>query len=259
MLEYIVFHINDFVDILLVALLLYGLYYILKGTSAISIFVGIVLFILLSRVVKAMNMRMLSAILGSFMSVGFIALIVLFQQEIRQFLLVLGKSIKGSRVHRLMLMRNDSIDNVLNYNVLKHVSYRFAQSKTGAIIVMTRKNKLEEIIATGEIINADMSDRLLENLFFKNSPLHDGAVIITKNKIISAGCILPVSSNLSLPQEYGLRHRAAIGLTEQTDAVTIIVSEERGTVSIAVDGKVYNNVEQGRFVELVNDLFPDAI
>ena len=258
---YIVFHVNDLIDIILVAALLYGLYNLLKGTTAINIFLGIVAIIILWRVVVFFNMKMLSAILNSFISVGFIALIVVFQPEIRTFLLVLGKPISESnrKRKRFLFGKLSETKREYDYNTLLQVAYRFAESRTGAIILLTRKNKLDEISKTGEIINAEMSDRLLGNLFFKNSPLHDGAVIISRDKIIAAGCILPVSNNQDLPLEYGLRHRAAIGVTEQTDAVAIVVSEERGTVSVAIEGKIHNAVARDKFIGLINSCFPMAI
>lgn len=255
----IVVHLSDVIDILFVAFLLFGIYNILKGTTAINLFLGIMAIYLLSILVSVLNMKVLSAIINAFFSVGVIALIVLFQPEIRTFLTKTGKTIgKNNNRNRLLFWRNTS-EREYKYNDIFQEVYRLAETNTGAIIIITRKNKLEEIIKTGEIINADLSDRLLGNLFFKNSPLHDGAVIVTKNKIISAGCILPVSENLSLPQEYGLRHRAAIGITEQTDAVAIIVSEERGTVSIAIEGSVKNSISRNKFKEEINNCFAEAI
>lgn len=255
----IVVHLSDVIDILFVAFLLYGIYNILKGTTAINLFLGIMAIYLLSILVTALNMKVLSAIINAFFSVGVIALIVLFQPEIRTFLTKTGKKIgQKNNTNRFLFWKNTA-EREYKYNDLFQVVYRLAETNTGAIIIITRKNKLEDIIKTGEIINADLSDRLLGNLFFKNSPLHDGAVIVTKNKIISAGCILPVSENLSLPQEYGLRHRAAIGITEQTDAVAIIVSEERGTVSIAIEGSVKNAISRNKFKEEINNCFSEAI
>ena len=234
----------DILDILLVALLLYELYNLLKGTVAINIFFGIVAFYLLWKLVTALDMEMLSEIFGAFISVGFIALIVVFQPEIRKFLLMLGTPgfIKKKR-HRLLFWKFDmgsaiqlDVDEIID--ACRHMS----ETKTGALIVIANRSGLEQYVETGERIDARISDALLESIFFKNSPLHDGAVIIRNNKIVAARCILPVSSRPDIPGHFGLRHRSAVGLTEQSDAIAIIVSEETGNISYSVGGDLTEKV-----------------
>ncbi|MDR2083650.1 MAG: diadenylate cyclase CdaA [Bacteroidales bacterium] len=252
---YIAFRIVDVIDIILVAFLLYALYRLLKGTAAINIFFGIIAIFILWKIVEVFQMKMLSEILGAFISVGFIALIVVFQPEIRTFLLMIGKPIGDRQKGRMKIFNRFGKKDTLDYDIIVRSSYRLAQSRTGAIIIITRENNLLNIVNTGEKLDADLSLRLLENLFYKNSPLHDGAIVITKNKIIAAACILPVSKNVDLPSEYGLRHRSAIGLTEQTDAVAIIVSEQRGTVSLSIEGRVFDNISPKELSKNINELF----
>ena len=229
----------DIVDILLVAFLLFQLYNLIKGTGAINIFLGIISIYLIWMIVKAFEMELLSEILGQFISVGVIALIIVFQQEIRQFLLILGsqgflkKTGKGffSFHWQTDKFETEDIDNIVN------ACENMTKNKTGALIIVTRKNELRPYILTGEQIQANISKQLIETIFFKNSPLHDGAMIISGNKIKAARCVLPVSEKSNLPENVGLRHRAAIGITEESDAIAIIVSEQRGEISIA-DGAI---------------------
>ncbi|MCK9303309.1 MAG: diadenylate cyclase CdaA [Bacteroidales bacterium] len=256
---FIAIKVVDVIDVVLVALLLYALYKLLKGTAAINIFLGIVAIFITWKIVEALQMKMLTEIFGAFISVGFIALIIVFQPEIREFLLMIGKPLGDGNKKIPWLKKFSDKGRKYDYNILINVVYRFAKLKTGAIIVITKENLLTNIVQTGETINADLSGRLLGNLFFKNSPLHDGAVIITNNKIVAAACILPVSQNSSLPTDFGLRHRAAVGITEQTDAVAIIVSEERGTVSFASEGKVINDIPQEELIRQMNTAFPDSV
>ncbi len=229
----------DILDILLVAILLFELYRLLRGTVAINIFLGIVAVFLIWKVVVALQMELLSQFLGAFISVGFIALIVIFQPEIRQFLLALGtpnflKKKKG----RFLFWNFD-----LNYEIELEIDtivlacQRMADAKQGALIVIAKQNDLRQIRETGEILNAQISAQLIENIFYKNSPLHDGAMIICNNEIKAAGCILPVSSNPDIPPRLGLRHRAGIGVTEQSDAIAIVVSEQSGKISFCKEGE----------------------
>ena len=228
----------DIIDILLVAFLLYELYQFLKGTAAIKIFFGIIAIYLMWKVVKALQMELLSEILGAFISVGFIALIIVFQPEIRNFLLMLG-------THSFFNKKNTHNGPTLNTDPIIQACQKMAETKTGALIVLAQKNILEQFVDTGEIINAEISEPLLENIFYKNSPLHDGAVIIINNKIKAARCILPVSSNPAIPPRFGLRHRAATGVTEQSDAIAVIVSEQTGKISYCKYGKITSNVKIG--------------
>jgi len=230
----------DIIDIFLVAVLLYELYKLLKGTVAINIFFGIVAVVLIWQVVNALQMELLSQILGAFISVGFIALIVIFQPEIRRFLLALGTSTFMRKKGRRFLFWRLNIDNLpgIDANAIVLACNSMAEMKQGALLILTRKNELKQYINTGEVIEARLSTPLLENIFYGQGPLHDGAVIITGNTIMAAACILPVSGNTDIPKRLGLRHRAAVGITEVSDSIAIIVSEETGKISYSVDGKL---------------------
>ena len=234
----------DIIDILLVAVLLYELYKLLKGTVAINIFFGIVALVLIWQVVNALQMELLSKILGAFISVGFIALIVIFQPEIRRFLLALGTTTFMRRRGRRFLFWRLNIDSqsVIDANAIVMACNHMAELKQGGLLIITRKNELKQYINTGEIIEARLSAPLLENIFYGQGPLHDGAVIISENMIMAATCILPVSGNTDIPKRLGLRHRAAVGISEVSDAIAIIVSEETGKISYALEGKLIQKV-----------------
>ena len=229
----------DILDILFVAVLLFELYRLLRGTVAINIFLGIVAIFLVWKVVDALQMELLSQFLGAFISVGFIALIVIFQPEIRQFLLALGTPnfLKKRKGKFLFWNINMKYEIELDIDKIILACQRMADTKQGALIVIAQQNELRQIRDTGESMNAQISAPLIENIFFKNSPLHDGAMIIFNNKIKSAGCILPVSNNPDLPPRLGLRHRAAIGITEQSDCIAIVVSEQSGKISFCKEGE----------------------
>lgn len=235
---------TDIIDILLVAFLLYELYNLVKGTAAINIFFGIISVFLVWKLVSALHMAMLNEILGAFISVGFIALIVVFQPEIRQFLLMIGtpRFVQKTKSRLRFLRFSDSHIENLHVDPVVAACRKMASSKTGAIIIIARINELQQIADTGQILDARISDELLMNIFFKNNPLHDGAVIILNNRILAARCILPVSSNNKIPVRLGLRHRAAIGITEKTDSVAVIVSEETGEISYSIKGNLTHNV-----------------
>jgi len=234
----------DIVDIFLVAVLLYELYKLLKGTVAINIFFGIVAVVLVWQVVNALQMELLSEILGAFISVGFIALIVIFQPEIRRFLLALGTTTFMRSKGRKFLFWRLNIQGLpgIDANAIVMACSRMAEMKQGALLILTRKNELKQYINTGEVMEARLSAPLLENIFYGQGPLHDGAVIINGNTIMAAGCILPVSGNTEIPKRLGLRHRAAVGITEVSDAIAIIVSEESGRISYSVGGKLISKV-----------------
>jgi diadenylate cyclase len=236
----------DILDIALVAVLMYMVYTLLKGTVAINIFAGIAAIYFIWRLVVALQMEMLSQILGAFIGVGFIALIIVFQPELRQFLLVFGtpKVLEILPERLKFLFKNFQTEQAnLDTDKIVQACHRMSEDKTGALIVVAHQHELKEIIETGEEIQSRISNQLIENLFFKNSPLHDGAMIISDNKIQAAGCILPVSKNRSIDVSMGLRHRAAIGITENTDAVSLIVSEETGHISYCKNGVVIQNVQ----------------
>lgn len=235
---FIQIRIVDIIDIVLVALLLYGLYRLLKGTAAISIFVGIVAIFLIWQLVNALQMELLTAILGAFVSVGFIALIIIFQPEIRRFLFTIGAKTQSGENKFFRIFNRKRQRVTLDTETICQACKSMSDIKQGALIVITRQNTMPDIVMTGVDIDAEISKPLIENIFFKNSPLHDGAMIITDNRITAARCILPVTNKNDLPGHYGLRHRAAVGVSENNDCVVIVVSEETGTISLVKGGNI---------------------
>ncbi len=235
----------DVLDILLVAFLLYRLYYLIRGTGAMYIFLGILSIYLLWWMVRIFEMELLSEILGQFMSVGVLALIIVFQPEMRKFLLMIGTRSIINKGSKSFFKRFWQFDDQFSLNIAPVVNAceTFSKNKTGALIVITKENNLEYYLETGEILDAKVSENLLENIFFRNSPLHDGAVIITNNKIAAARCVLPVSDKPRFPAHMGLRHRAALGITEHSDAVAIAVSEQTGKISWFKDGEMKKNIK----------------
>jgi uncharacterized protein (TIGR00159 family) len=235
---FIQFSVFDCIDIILVAALFFGLYRLLKGTSAMSIFIGIVTIFLLWQLVKFLQMEMLTAILGAFVSVGFIALIIIFQPEIRRFLFTIGaQAQEGKFARRFKFLKvRSNVD--LDIDSITKACLNMSDIKQGALILLTRKNNLDDIVTTGVVVNADISHSLIENIFFKNSPLHDGAMVIRHNRITAARCILPVTQKTNIPGHYGLRHRAAIGVTEVNDCIALVVSEETGNISMVTGGEI---------------------
>ncbi len=235
------FGLKDIIDILLVAVLLYQVYKLMRKTGAINIFLGVMVIVFLwFLIVKVLKLGLTGAILNQVISVGAIALVVLFQNEIRRFLLTLGtRSNWKFYKHIANIVRgHGNKEQRLAFPVMKLVlaCRNMSRTKTGALIVVERDNSLKEYIDSGEQLCADINTRLIENIFFKNSPLHDGAMIIAGGQIVAAGAILPVSKNPDIPRHLGLRHRAAMGISEKSDAIVIIVSEETGTISLAIDG-----------------------
>ena len=232
------FGIKDIVDIVLVALMLYYIYRLMKESRSLNVFMGIMVFVVLWLVVsQILEMRLLGSIMDKLVSVGVIALIILFQEDIRKFLYNLGAHQRIQALRRLF----SNSDKRQNSEKLKQVIIPLVMScmsmskkKVGALIVIQRATPLDDIVATGERIDATVSQRLIENLFFKNSPLHDGAMVIHNQRIKAAGCILPVSHDLNIPKELGLRHRAALGITHESDCIAIVVSEETGSISVAI-------------------------
>ncbi len=232
----------DVVDILLVAFLLFYLYKLLKGTVAINIFIGIVIIYLIWRLTDILNMDVLSNILGKFISVGFFALIVVFQQEIRKFLLLLGSTNFATRknVLRYFSFLNQGKNTmILNFDVLVDACEEMSKNKTGALIVIQRNNSLEFTFKKNNQTDIQLDPLVLQSIFFKNSPLHDGAVVIKNNRIIATRVVLPLSEKTKLPAKYGLRHRAGLGITEKTDALVLVVSEQTGKIVYIKDGEFY--------------------
>jgi uncharacterized protein (TIGR00159 family) len=238
--EFVKFGIKDLIDILLVAYLLYQLYRLMKDSGSINIFIGILVFIGCWVIVsQVLEMRLLGSIFDKLVSVGVLALIVLFQDDVRKFLVTVGSHRRWENF--LRFLRKNRQEKVEKTDIMPIVMacMSMSKTKTGALIVIEKNLPLNEIIRSGETINADVNQRLIENIFFKNSPLHDGAMIIRHKQIIAAGCILPVSHDLNIPKELGLRHRAAMGVSQETDALAIIVSEETGGISVAHKGQLY--------------------
>ena len=228
----------------------------LKGTTATRILLGLVSLFLMWRLFSFLEMELLSEILGAFISVGLVALIIIFQPEIRQFLFALGTPTFfnkfGKRLNFLKPFIEVNIE--LNVSALLNACRRMAEIKQGALIVITGQNELQQYVDTGEIVDAQMGTTLLENIFFKNSPLHDGAAIITNNRIVAAKCILPVSTK-TVDDAAGLRHRAALGISELSDCMAIIVSEETGHISYSYRGELFYNVEITQLHEEISKVF----
>ncbi|WP_114491646.1 diadenylate cyclase CdaA [Candidatus Ulvibacter alkanivorans] len=238
LLDFTKFRIIDAIDIVLVAALLYYLYRLVKGTVAINIFIGIVIVYAIWRLTELLQMELLSKILGGFLGVGMFALIVVFQQEIRRFLLMLGSTNFSARkriLKKFKLLSNGN-ENLTNVSAIVSACYKLSESKTGALIVIKRNNSLDFVMHTGDEMQLELNQPIIESIFFKNSPLHDGAIIIENNLIVATRVILPVSNDRNIPLRFGLRHRAAVGITEKTDAVSLVVSEENGQISYLKEG-----------------------
>lgn len=252
MFDFIHIKIIDIIDILLVGLLIYQVFKLIRGTAALSIFSGILLLYVTWFVVKALNMNLISTILGQVLGVGVLALIILFQQEIRRFLLMIGTRYigrsKGWRFVNNLFGKKESSIEAKSVEELVQACKKMSETKTGALIVLARDSSLEFIIETGDVIDASISRRLIENIFFKNSPLHDGAMIIENNRIIAARCTLPISENPNLPASYGMRHRAALGISEKNNVDVIVVSEETGDISFSSQGEI-------RKIKDINELY----
>jgi len=255
------FHITilDIIDIVLVAIVLFQLYRLIRGTAAISIFLGIFFIYLFWLVVKALNMELISALLGQVIGVGAIALIIVFQQEVRRFLLVIGnKYITRSRfpISRLFSIVNNEPGSPREAEEIVKACERLADKKTGALIVIGRKSSLDIFSEGGEILKARISAELLETVFFKNTPLHDGAVLIEAGLILAARCPLPTTDQVTLPPRFGMRHRAAIGMSEHSDALIIVLSEESGFISVVDTGEIRENISPN---ELRNILLMEKV
>lgn len=235
------FGIKDFIDIFCVALMLYYIYRLMKESRSLNVFIGVLVFIVTWLFVsQVLEMHLLGSIMDKLVSVGVIAIIILFQEEIRKFLYNLGTHRKVNSILRLF-SSGDKKARVDMEAIMPVVMACMSMSKgkVGALIVVERLTPLDEIVETGDIIDANINQRLIENIFFKNSPLHDGAMIISNKRIRAAGCILPVSHSFDIPKELGLRHRAAMGISQDSDAIAIVVSEETGRISVAIKGQFH--------------------
>ncbi len=230
----------DILDIVLVALLLYYIYKLVKGTAAINIFIGIVMIYLVWKLTQFLAMEMLSSVLGEFIGVGMFALIVVFQQEIRKFLLMIGSTNFGRRrkfLRQLKFIRDTPEDSITDVEALVNACKKMGETFTGALIVIKRNTSLDFVKTSGDELDILVKTPIIESIFYKNSPLHDGAMIVEDNKIVATRVILPVTNDRDIPLRFGLRHRAAIGITEKTDALAIIVSEETGQISYIKNGE----------------------
>ena len=222
----------DLIDIILVAAVIFIIFRWIRGSSAMNIFIAIILLFLVRVLATALNMRMISALLGAILDIGALAIIIIFQPEIRRFLNNMGRTASNKSLvkHLLRSRTAEGIDSQVISEIVSAVDH-MSSNNIGALIVVRRKDNLQSIISTGDNIDARISERLILNIFFKNSPLHDGAMVIGGNRIIAARCTLPITDRLDLPASYGMRHRAAVGLAEQCDADVVVVSEETGRVS----------------------------
>lgn len=253
---FISFRLTDAIDILLVAIILYLAYNLVKGTSAINIFIGLALIYFAYIVIKAFDLQLLSSIIGKFVNVGVIAIMIVFQQEIRKFLLYIGSSefLRNKNWKNIFKFNASNLsgsDMMLDLEAIADACFNMSYSKTGALIVVARRSDLKFFINTGDIVDAGLTTRMLENIFYKNSPLHDGAVIIQDNRIVAARCVLPVTEKENFPAHYGMRHRAAVGITENTDALAITVSEQTGEVSLTVHGEIKPGLSKEKLLYLL--------
>ncbi|MCL2414911.1 MAG: diadenylate cyclase CdaA [Bacteroidales bacterium] len=254
----------DFLDILLVVVVIYQVYRLIKGTGAHKIFIGLLTIIVLWRLADYLNLSITAEIFSQIVSVGAIAIVIIFQPEIRRFLQLFNtrtvtfieKGRKRFSFFRFFL--KDTAKSKLNISAIVEACSQMSKDYTGALIVIANDNELEYPVSTGERINATVSAQLLETIFYKNTPLHDGAVIISHNKILAARCILPLSASPNIPVNLGLRHRSAIGITEQSDAFAIVVSEQTGKISFVKAGRIRRNITPGRLTELLSGDFSNT-
>ncbi len=245
----------DILDIVLVAVLLFYIFRLVRGTAAINIFIGIAIIYLIWKLTQALEMELLSDILGKFLGGGFIALIIVFQQEIRKFLLMVGSTniaskrgwLKHFRLFKTELAANSHIDEIVSF------CYEMSKIKTGILIVLKRNNSLEFVKMTGDEMQIQVNKPILKSIFYKNSPLHDGAVIIENNVITATRVILPIDNTLEIPSHFGLRHRAGLSITTRTDALSLIVSEESGQISYINNGAFILFEDRGELAEIIKE------
>ena len=245
------FGIKDIIDILLVATLLFYSYRTMRNTGSLNVFVGVLAFVIIWAVLyKILEMQLIGTIMDKFIDIGLFIIVILFQDQIKRFLTELG-SHKGWRFLRKLWAKPNEDNKKKWIMPVVYACMSMAKSKTGALIVIQQQIPLDDYERTGDIIDANVNNRLIENIFFKNSPLHDGALIINNDKIMAAGCILPVSHDIDLPRYLGLRHRSALGIAQATDAIAVVVSEETGNISYAHKGEIHLKVT---ITDLENEL-----
>jgi diadenylate cyclase len=257
---FISFRWQDFIDIFLVAVLLYQLYRLVRGTAALNIFIGVAVFYVFFRIVRLLDLELFSSILGKFIDVGVIALLIVFQQELRRFFMFIGSyNVMGNQRFRKAIFSwgDEGKEATLDINAVVKACRNMSELRTGALIVITRSNDLKFYANTGDPVEARVSMRMIESIFYKNSPLHDGAVLITNNTIRAARCVLPVTEDSEFPAHLGMRHRAAVGITENSDALAIVVSEQTGEIAFAKEGEMESNVSPDRLKELFEKHLPD--
>lgn len=242
LMSFLHFSFTDLLDILMVTALIYLIFRWIKGSSAMNIFIAIVMVLLIRFISDVLDMKMMSSVLGTIIDVGVIALIIIFQPEIRRFLNNLGRAgnklRENSLLGRLIPSRKADTVSAKNSVEIAEACREMSEQKTGALIVLRKTDSLESITLTGDSIDAEIGRRLIMNIFFKNSPLHDGAMVIGGDRILAARCTLPITDRANLPASYGMRHKAAIGISEQCDADVIVVSEETGRISFVRNGVV---------------------
>lgn len=252
------FGIKDLLDILLVALLLYYIYKVMKESGTLNIFYGVMAFIVVWLVASEIfALRLIGSILDKFMSIGVLILVILFQDQIKRFLVDLG-SHRRWKFLRMIFRHHDAeagIDIRTRTMPIVYACMSMSKSKTGALIVVRQVMPLDVYEKTGDMIDANINQRLIENIFFKNSPLHDGAMIIDNGRIAAAGCILPVSHDTSIPRSLGLRHRSALGIAQATDAMAIVVSEETGNISVAHRGEIHTKITSSELEHFLSEAF----
>ncbi len=250
------FSIKDLIDVLLVALMLFYLYKFMKESGSLNLFIGILIIIVIWVLVSQIfQMRLLGGILDTLVSVGALALIVLFQDEIRHFLRDVGSQRRVRRILDFFARKNNATPaDHKEMMPIVMACMNMAKRKEGALIVIEQADKLGEVIKTGETVNADINQLLIENIFFKNSPLHDGAMIVSQKRILAAGCLLPVSHSMEIPKSLGLRHRAALGISQGTDALAIVVSEETGAITVAHRGSLHRWLTAEQLEKLLFEL-----
>ncbi len=253
----------DILDVIFVTILLFNVYKLIRGSIAIKVFLGFLFLYLAYLLVKAANMELLTSILGQFMGVGVLAVIILFQQEIRKFLLILGRTTafnEGNLIRNVRFWSTNGSLRTAEVNPIIDAAKTLGGSNTGALIVLSKNSELKFYADSGDRMDSLLSKRLLLSIFNKYSPLHDGAVIVYNNRIVAARCILPVTERDDINPSFGLRHRAAIGMSEATDVLIIVVSEETGQISVATNGGISTNLSPKELRAAINDyLFEEQI
>ncbi|MCM1292095.1 MAG: diadenylate cyclase CdaA [Bacteroides sp.] len=249
----------DICDIALAALLLFYAYKIMRESGAINLFYGVLCFIVVWIVAaQILEMKLIGTVLDKFMSIGLLILVILFPDQIKRFLVQLGDRKRWRFLSKIFKSDNKDSEQHLHRNVLPivYACMNMSKTRTGALIVIEQSMPLETYEQSGDVIDAKINSRLIENIFFKNSPLHDGALIIAHDRLKSAGCILPVSHDTNVPRHLGLRHRSALGISQATDAVAVVVSEETGYISLAHRGQLTTRLSNAELEQRLTEIFP---